>query len=114
MTLNLWCLRINGDGFGYLCYVKWIYDIRQFLQTTSWVSIKYIARSCNSLVDGLAKVGVWSPTGKVRVGSLMSRSGRLLVLCLCSGCLTVISVLLYCFVCLTVISVLARVVMFWF
>ncbi|KAK3190292.1 hypothetical protein Dsin_029853 [Dipteronia sinensis] len=48
---------INGEGFGNIRIVKWLYDIRQFLLVSNLVVIKFTARSYNSLADGLAKNG---------------------------------------------------------
>ncbi|KAK3172175.1 hypothetical protein Dsin_033156 [Dipteronia sinensis] len=48
---------INGEGFGNIRIVKWLYDIRQFLLVSNLVVIKFTARSYNSLADSLAKNG---------------------------------------------------------
>ncbi|KAK2641058.1 hypothetical protein Ddye_022821 [Dipteronia dyeriana] len=48
---------IEGEGFGNLNLVNWVYDIKQFLASLNSVSIKYTSRSCNSLADSLAKSG---------------------------------------------------------
>ncbi|KAK1587159.1 hypothetical protein Q3G72_010236 [Acer saccharum] len=48
---------INGDGFGLLDMVNFIFDIRQLLSSMGSLSIKFMPRGSNYLADSLAKVG---------------------------------------------------------
>ena len=48
---------INGFDFGNVHLLNWVYDIRQVLQFSDGLSIKFMPRGSNSLIDSLAKAG---------------------------------------------------------
>ncbi|KAK2641018.1 hypothetical protein Ddye_022781 [Dipteronia dyeriana] len=49
-----WC---NGEDFGNLRLVNFLYDIRQIIQSLKCLDIKFMPRGSNSFTDSLAKSG---------------------------------------------------------
>ncbi|KAK1592399.1 hypothetical protein Q3G72_024297 [Acer saccharum] len=61
---------INGDGFGLLEMVNFIFDSRQLLSLMVSLSIKFMPRGSNSLADSLEKAGSSSQVERLEWGDL--------------------------------------------